>query len=88
MLVINTFKSPEEVNKGVLKELGFIMQPCHVPNVNSIGPSSSTTFPQAVLGYGRLIPALLDDTVSKNVKSAPGSELRCTSRRSLWDGNV
>lgn len=64
------------------------MQPCHVPNVNSIGPSSSSTFLQAVLGYGRLIPALLDDTVSKNVKSAPGSELRCTSRRSLWDGNV
>ncbi|KAG7319462.1 hypothetical protein KOW79_016605 [Hemibagrus wyckioides] len=48
--------------------------------------SPSTKGLKAVLGFGRLIPVLLDDTVSKNVKSAWGSELRCTSRRSLWGG--
>ncbi|KAF5908952.1 Replicase polyprotein 1ab, partial [Clarias magur] len=51
------------------------MHSCHVPNVNISGPSCSSTFLRAVLGFGRLIPALLDDTVSKNVKSAWGSEL-------------
>ncbi|KAK2868666.1 hypothetical protein Q7C36_000537 [Tachysurus vachellii] len=52
------------------------MHSCHVSNVNISGPSSSSTFLQALLGFGRLIPVLLDDMVSKNVKSAWGLELR------------
>lgn len=70
------------------EELGFIMHSRHIPSVNIFVPSSSSTFLQAVLGFGTLVPALRHDTVSKNVKSASGSELRCTSRRSLWAGNV
>ncbi|GAA6072375.1 uncharacterized [Tachysurus ichikawai] len=64
------------------------MHSCHVSNVNISGPSSSSTFLQAVLGFGRLIPVLLDDTVSKNVKSAWGLELSQAAVGTVNNGSV